>query len=297
MKRDWWFKFEFNRWRNHTELRRCSLETKGFWIECICVMREIGSDRVTGSYAEIARIIGCFPEEAERCIAELQRTETARVTLSNDCVTLVSRYITKELKAKKQTRLRVAKHRSNAQCNAPVTNRVRVRVINKNKKEEKTNANAGLGDSRPVAVETVRKVGGLYPPKAVWNTIATRLGERPDEDRLRQCFESWVLRGNKPTNYAWATDWYVDGVPDYAKQQKKPPPPPADINSEDYVNKAPRLHFSVMAGVQFSNMEPSEVREIYPKFKSQYLADFPEAESEAVEYERSVEYQQIANGI
>lgn len=87
-------------------------------------MREIGSDRLKGSFAEIARMVGCFPEEAARCIVELQRTETARVTLGNDCVTLVSRYISKEIKAKKLTNLRVKKHRRNARVTHDVTDRV-----------------------------------------------------------------------------------------------------------------------------------------------------------------------------
>ncbi|MFN6965150.1 MAG: hypothetical protein ACK4S4_15500, partial [Pyrinomonadaceae bacterium] len=83
MAKDWWFKFEIPAWRNSPELRRCSLETKGFWIECIAIMRDLGVPQIKGSVEEIARSVGCFPDEAARCIEELKRTATADVTLRN----------------------------------------------------------------------------------------------------------------------------------------------------------------------------------------------------------------------
>lgn len=129
---EWWFKFEFGKWRNDTALRRCSLTTRGFWIDCICAMREAGVSELSGSPEEIARLLGCFPEEVTRCAEELKRTNTADVTLGNDCVTLKSRYIARERKVKELTKLRVRKHRQTDECNAAVT------IQSKSKSKSKT---------------------------------------------------------------------------------------------------------------------------------------------------------------
>lgn len=78
-KGDWWFKFEIPAWRNSPELRKCSLEARGFWIECIAIMRDAGDHFITGTATDFARMVGCFPDEAARCIDELSKTKTADV--------------------------------------------------------------------------------------------------------------------------------------------------------------------------------------------------------------------------
>lgn len=139
MAKDWWFKFDFKLWRTDSKLRRCSLETRGFWLECICAMRESDSFELHGSYEELGWLIGCSPEVVARCALELHRTDAAHVTLGNGEVTLVSRYIKKEDKTKRLTRLRVAKHRGNAD----VTPVQRDRVISNKKEVNKERENAG----------------------------------------------------------------------------------------------------------------------------------------------------------
>ena len=131
-KSDWWFKFEIPAWRNSPELRVCSLEARGFWIDCIAIMRDTGQPTISGTYRDFARAVGCFPDEAKRCIAELKRNNTADVTIRNGRVTLISRKYSKELKSKELNRLRVQKHRSTAECNANHTD-----IVNSNKKEVK----------------------------------------------------------------------------------------------------------------------------------------------------------------
>lgn len=135
MAKNWWFKFDFRVWRTDTALRRCSLETRAFWLECLCVMHETEEYEVSGTYDELARLIGCDADAIGRCAVELQRTKTADVTLGNGFVTLLSRRMKRELSDRKQTRLRVQRHRGNA----GVTQVKRDRVISKsksNKKEE-----------------------------------------------------------------------------------------------------------------------------------------------------------------
>lgn len=114
MTKNWWFKFDFKVWRTDSDLRRCSFETRGFWLECLCVMHESDAFKLSGSYEELGWLIGCSPDVVARCCVELKRTNTADVTLGNGNVTLLSRRMKRDLNVKKQTRLRVQKHRSNA---------------------------------------------------------------------------------------------------------------------------------------------------------------------------------------
>jgi len=113
-KGDWWFKFDFKVWRTDSNLRRCSLETRGFWLEVLCVMHEADDCQIEGSYEELGWLIGCSPEVVARCVLELKRTGTADVTLGNGNVTLVSRRLKRDVSVREQTRLRVQKSRSNA---------------------------------------------------------------------------------------------------------------------------------------------------------------------------------------
>lgn len=114
MAKNWWFKFDYRVWRTDSSVRRCSLETRGFWLELLCAMYESETCEISGSYEEIGWLVGCDPSIVARCLVELQRTKTADVTLGNGSVTVVSRRLRNELKVKKQTNLRVQRHRSNA---------------------------------------------------------------------------------------------------------------------------------------------------------------------------------------
>ena len=135
MPKNWYMKFEFRIWRTDTALRRCSLETRAFWLECLCIMHEMDEYEVSGTYDELSRLIGCDADAVGRCAIELQRTKTADVTLGNGIVTLLSRRMKRELKGKKQNALRVQKHRSNADVTPVKRDIVRV-IVNSNSKEE-----------------------------------------------------------------------------------------------------------------------------------------------------------------
>jgi hypothetical protein len=163
-KGDWWFKFEIPAWRNSPELRRCSLETKGFWIECVAIMRDLGVPHIKGSCEEIARSVGCFPEEAQRCVEELKRTNTADVTLRNGEVTLKSRKYAKELKAKEMTRLRVRKHRGVVDVTPDVTDKV------KSKKKEVISNDVSSNESVTKDSATQAETAGTQTPvsRRIW---------------------------------------------------------------------------------------------------------------------------------
>lgn len=136
MPKNWWFPLDFKIWRTDSTLRRCSLETRGFWIEALCVMHESDTYQLEGSLAELARLLGCDSAEVMRCAVELQRTKTADVTLGNGSVTLVSRRLKRELSDREQTRLRVQKYRCNADVTAHSNSNIKSKSKNKNKREE-----------------------------------------------------------------------------------------------------------------------------------------------------------------
>ncbi|HEX3102409.1 MAG TPA: DnaA N-terminal domain-containing protein, partial [Pyrinomonadaceae bacterium] len=66
------------------------------------------------------------------------------------------------------------------------------------------------------AIVAIREIAELYPPKETWDKFITVLGADLDVDRLRECFVAWRLKGWKPTNYAWALEWYPHGIPNFA---------------------------------------------------------------------------------
>lgn len=136
MTKNWWFKFDFRVWRTDSDLRRCSLETKGFWLEILCVMHETQESEITASYEELSRLVGCDTHVAARCVTELKRTNTANVTLGNGNVTLMSRRMARELNDREQIRLRVQRHRSNADVTEMKHDRVRSKSNKKEIREE-----------------------------------------------------------------------------------------------------------------------------------------------------------------
>jgi len=51
------------------------------------------------------------------------------------------------------------------------------------------------------------------PPTGAYNKIVRILGDHPDVDKLRLCWEEWCMRGNKTVSWKWLEDWYVKGIP------------------------------------------------------------------------------------
>lgn len=73
------------------------------------------------------------------------------------------------------------------------------------------------------AILSIFTVTGRKPNKDVWDTLIDKLGDEVDISRLTECFTTWRLKGWSPQNFAWALEWYVDGIPDKFKTGKAPP--------------------------------------------------------------------------
>lgn len=96
-----WKKFFPQDWRGDPSLSRCSATTRGVWIDAISAMMLLGTDRLTGTDAELARDCRCEISEIYTAHKELQHTKTADVSMQNGCKTWVCRRLSRELEISK----------------------------------------------------------------------------------------------------------------------------------------------------------------------------------------------------
>ena len=216
----------------------CSPSTRGIWMDFICAMHELGRiGQVTGTPDQLCRICRCTAAEMNIAIAELKATKTAEIHERNGSVTVICRRLQREFRERLTGRERVWKHRRN-EIDAPVEipdvtemkrgSNAPSSVFNLPEEELSTNVLNGtspaktrrprrkvLDDNRSkhIAIQTLRGIVKLYPPKEIWDKLITILGDEPDHIKLLECRAEWMERGFKPTNWKWVTDWYVNGIP------------------------------------------------------------------------------------
>lgn len=111
-RKHFWFKFEWDKWRDDSQLRRCSKEAKGFWIDCIALMEKEDTWFIEGTPEEICRDVVATMDEFERSIAEFQRTKAVSVSKSQGRVKLVSRKILKAVNLTEYNKLKKRESRS-----------------------------------------------------------------------------------------------------------------------------------------------------------------------------------------
>lgn len=166
-----WFKFFPSWWTSDTELSKCTPATRGVWIDLLCAMHQSGrSGELSGTTDQIARLARCSTVELTQALTELQTTGTADVTFRNNNVTVINRLMKREAKDRKDTALRVAKHRCNGKSNDNVTRKkeeVRSKKIESNnvKDKERTGGAPDLTDSnlyRQPHIPTLEKVQEVF---------------------------------------------------------------------------------------------------------------------------------------
>lgn len=114
-------KFYVADWISDPNLAMCSSTTRGVWIDVLCAMHTNGSGELTGTVDQLARIGRCSSDEMRAAIAELESTKTASVTERNGIITLVSRRIARDVKARKGNALRQSRFRETQKSNEEVT--------------------------------------------------------------------------------------------------------------------------------------------------------------------------------
>jgi hypothetical protein len=212
-KGDWWFKFEIPVWRNSPELRKCSLATRGFWIDCLAIMRDQGKAVIKGTYDEIARSVGCFPLEAEASINELKHTKTADVTQINGCVMVKSRRYARELKAKEMNKLRVRRHR--VTHSVTVEKRLRVKSNKKEVRKEEEKRGAEAAPKKPPSrsakqVKLPTRIPDPFPiTPEMWAWLAENIPDLDDPNAMHANFiEYWTnAKQGKAEKINWILTW------------------------------------------------------------------------------------------
>jgi hypothetical protein len=131
-----WMQFFAGEWMADPALSKCSPATRGIWIDVLCAMHlDDRRGEVFGTVESLARMARCSIAEMTVAVDELSFTKTADVTFCNNDVTLINRRMKRAYSERENTKVRVKKHR----CNADVTRQkseVRSQKSESEKKEE-----------------------------------------------------------------------------------------------------------------------------------------------------------------
>ena len=74
----------------------------------------------------------------------------------------------------------------------------------------------------PAGIRILRGICKRYPPKETWEFLSECIGPEPDRERLKECYVQWRIAGYKPTNYAWVSNWYRNGIPKHRGGRARP---------------------------------------------------------------------------
>jgi len=90
------------------------------------------------------------------------------------------------------------------------------------------------------AIQAIFDLTGIHPVKGAYGPLIAVLGDAPNGARLKECYEAWSIKGWKPTNYAWVTDWYAKGGPPASNGNGHGPPraSPKDARTTDWQAEA-----------------------------------------------------------
>ena len=99
-------------WLGDTNLQSNDFATIGFWANMTMrLFRSNTHGEITGTYEEIARLMGCNIQTTKMYIKNLCNTKTADVTISNNIVTISSRRMLRERNKRISGTQRVSEHR------------------------------------------------------------------------------------------------------------------------------------------------------------------------------------------
>jgi hypothetical protein len=79
--------------------------------------------------------------------------------------------------------------------------------------------------SEPVhpSIIAFRRLTGRYPPKITYEQVIAVLGDRPDEPKMKRCYQEWCSRGYNNNSIKWLIDWYAQGGPPNGKLKENKP--------------------------------------------------------------------------
>jgi len=99
-------------WWRAVDLRKCCMATQGCWFNMLLVMwDEKEQGKITGTKAEICRVVGCDLMELQGFLDDAKLHHFANVTICNNKVTIVNRRMHEGFIERESTKRRVAAHR------------------------------------------------------------------------------------------------------------------------------------------------------------------------------------------
>lgn len=99
------FQFYPGDWKKDPALSSCSAATRGFWLDLICVMYEMGNTgEITADLSRLSKYCRCSPKEAELALDELSATGAANISKDGDWITITCRRIRREHLREHQTK-------------------------------------------------------------------------------------------------------------------------------------------------------------------------------------------------
>lgn len=226
-------------WRKDLAVQSLDYHDRGVWFEILCLMHESGERGkllLNGKKipeAALARLLGLDKQILTSTLTTLITSGVAKVEQETGviyCKRMVDdenlRQIRSEAGKQGGNPVLLKQNPTTPVKQNPTPSSSSSSSTTKNKKEELREETATPPapekpiDMRKVhpAIVGVWKVTGRYPTKDVWDELIEKMGaDDIDEVKLADCFRKWRVRGFKPTNFAWATEWYIDGIPDLRK--------------------------------------------------------------------------------
>jgi len=165
--------------------------------------------KISGTPDELAKLLRATNGDFETFLKELERHNFADVTNCNNEVTLINRRMYREQKIRDNTRLRVSKFRSNAKCNAPVTELSSSSSSNKEIYKEKKDV---FGEFKNVKLTDEE-----------YQKLNTEFGETGTKQRIENLSEYIASKGKKYlSHYATILTWERKNNPKKETKRKTP---------------------------------------------------------------------------
>ncbi len=132
-----WVKFWYSDWIGDLDVQGASLQARGAWLQVLCSMWHFGLYEMTFTWEELAAVLRCDMSVTQRVTQEIKTSEIAEVSISETCVTFLSRRLEREAKYKENNRQRQERFRRNAGITPKVTPRITPQITGRSLEAEK----------------------------------------------------------------------------------------------------------------------------------------------------------------
>lgn len=206
---NFWFKFEWGDWRNDRQLRRCSKETRGFWIDCIAAMEEQSTFFLEGTPEEICREVVADRGEFDRSLAELSRHGAATIEKRQETVKIISRRLLRKISITEYNRLKKresrAGHVSNKSQEIPSLKDLELKNLRTLEEEKEDTDPAGEKPQPKIMLPADYK-----PPSEFWDWARTNCRNLNLLEELQEFITFWrdiATKNNRRTIRGWNATW------------------------------------------------------------------------------------------